>query len=349
MKNKKVLVAISGGVDSSVTAKILKTKGYEVMGVYFRLSKIRLFDESYARRVCNQIGIKLYPLNISQKFTKEVIEYFLDSYAQGYTPNPCIKCNKVIKFKELIKLADVLGFDRVATGHYARILKNKDGSRSLLKGKDLSKDQSYFLYKLREKDLERILLPLGDYYKKDVQKQARNKGLFFKDSESQDICFINGDHNEFLKKYLDLTPGDIKDMSGKIVGKHEGLPLYTIGQRKGINIGGGNPFYVVKMDQENNILYVTDNRQEPELFSKKVEIKDLNQISDTDLDSTKTLEVVTRYGQTPQKCLVKTSKDKKRGVLEFEEPQRAITPGQSAVIYDREKVLGGGIIQKRLS
>jgi len=342
MAKKRVLLGLSGGLDSAAAARILKSQGYDILGVFMRLGLDSSEDEAYARQTCEFLGVEFYPVNVAENFQKEIIQYFVDSYARGLTPNPCIKCNQVIKFRELVKLADVLGIPLIATGHYARIKSDKKGFR-LFRGRDRSKDQSYFLYRLSQSELARILFPLGEYSKEYIKSWAQKKGLVFNDSESQDICFIPGDHNEFLKNRIDLRSGPIKTLDGRTVGEHKGLPLYTIGQRRGVDVGGIGPLYVVKPDYKNNILYVTDNSRDPALFNSRVVIKDVNWISGSEPDLSLEAQAITRYGQKEQVALVKKA-SKGAYMIEFSEKQRAITPGQSAVIYQEDEVIGGGVI-----
>ncbi len=343
MKKKRVLVAISGGLDSSMAAKLLRDQGCEVLGVFLRLGLEKFQDEERARMICQRLGIKFYPINLSSKFKKEVIDYFLDSYSQGLTPNPCIKCNQVIKFDELIKLAGILGFDKVATGHYVKIIE-KNGAFHLFRGRDESKDQSYFLYRLNQEKLKKIIFPLGDYYKKDLRKMALEEGIPFMDSESQDICFVPGDHNLFLEERLNLKPGLIKDWNSKeVLGEHRGLAFYTIGQRKGVDIGAIGPLYVIKTDHSNNVLYVTDKKDDPALFNKKIRVKEFNWVTgEPRLPMLCT--AITRYGQKLQECEIKKNEDGLE--VAFSEPQRALAPGQSVVFYFNNEVLGGGVMQK---
>lgn len=343
MAKKRVILAISGGLDSSAAGKILTDKGYEVLGVFLRLGLNKDKDEAYARKVCEHLGIEFYPVNAAARFHKEIVDYFLDSYSRGITPNPCIKCNQAVKFRELIKLADVLDFSYVSTGHYAKVIKGKNAFR-LLKGEDNVKDQSYFLYRLSQEQLKRILFPLGKYKKEEIRKWALRQGLPFLDSESQDVCFIEGPHNEFLKKNLHLKPGPIKTWEGKKLGEHQGLPLYTIGQRRGVEIGGIGPLYVVKTDYKNNVLYVTDDSRDPLLFSSEILLKNVNWIAGKEPELPRNCEAVTRYGQAPQKAVIKKGDRKDEYKLEFRSPQRAVTPGQSAVFYNGKEVMGGGVI-----
>ncbi|MCD4762067.1 tRNA 2-thiouridine(34) synthase MnmA, partial [bacterium] len=263
-KKRKVVVAISGGVDSSVAAYLLREQGFEVIGLYMRLFGSQERSEMAARKVCASLGIKFYPVNISYVFKKEIINYFIDSYKNGLTPNPCVKCNKIIKFGELFKVARGLG-GCFATGHYARITEESfDNNKSvyrLWRGLDKNKDQTYFLYNLTQKELKRLTFPIGEYEKKEIRGIADSNNLPYLKKDSQDICFLHKDgkeieHNEFLKKYIKIKPGPIKlfnpsalrasplrkerkyqkDTCSKdgIIGEHKGLPFYTIGQRRGI-------------------------------------------------------------------------------------------------------------------
>ena len=344
MNSKKVVAALSGGLDSSMAAYLLHRQGYEVLGVFLRMGLDKDVDEDHARRVCEFLGIKFYPVDISRQFQQEVVDYFVDSYARGFTPNPCIKCNQTIKFAELIKLADGLGYDRVATGHYVRLKKEK-GVYQLYKGKDPAKDQSYFLYRLTQSQLNRIIFPLGRYHKEEIRKKAEKIELPFYDSESQDICFITGDHNEFLKQKLNLQPGPIKTRDGRVVGEHQGLPLYTLGQRRGVNVGGIGPLYVVQCDYKNNILYVTDDSEDPALYSRRVQARECNWIAGTPPETPLSCQAMVRYGQKPHSCRIQKTEEGKCEA-EFDSPQRAVTPGQSIVFYDGDKVLGGGVIME---
>lgn len=343
---KKVLIAISGGVDSGVSALLLQKRGFEVLGVYMRLNKNYEKSEKAARQVCGVLGIKFYPLNFSEKFKKEIIDYFISSYKAGVTPNPCARCNYLIKFNELLRIKNELRADYLATGHYARIIK-KGNNFNLFRGKDKNKDQSYFLYNLKQEWLKEILFPLGDLDKEEVKKQAQKINMPSLKIESQDICFLAEDgkiigHNEYLKKHLKRNPGSIMTLDKKIIGKHLGLYFYTIGQRRGIEIGGTGPYYAVKMDYKENILYVADNANDPALFSDNFLVKDINWI----VPKTKfplNCETVIRYRHKSAECAVSYF-DKSRRKVELKKPARAVTLGQSAVFYQGDKVLGGGII-----
>lgn len=356
-KRKKVLVAMSGGVDSSVAAKLLVEAGYEVAGIFLNFWK----DESAggagenrccsleslidARKVAAKVKIPFYTFDFSLPFKKAVVDNFLSEYAAGRTPNPCVVCNKEIKIGRLIKYALKLGFDYVATGHYLRI-KKVGSNYQLFKAKDKNKDQSYFLYTFSQDELKHLLFPLGDYNKPKVRKLAAKYGLEVEAKpESQDICFLSGSHNNFLKKNLSLQSGPIKILeSNKQIGEHQGLPLYTIGQRRGIEIGGTGPYYVAKLDYKNNILYVVKEWNKEVLYQKSLIAKKVNWLSGHEPKLPFRTQAVIRYGHKPVACLV-TKLKTKNYLVEFRSAQRAITPGQSVVFYDKEKVLGGGIIK----
>ena len=353
-ENKKVIIAISGGVDSSVAASLLSKKYSNLMGIFLRFwkdgsnenksSSIKSLMD--AREISRQFNFPLYTMNFSEKFKNEIVDYFLEEYKNGRTPNPCVKCNKFIKLGLLIERALELGYDYVATGHYAQVKKVNCKYR-LLKAPDQSKDQSYFLYTLNQKQLSHLLFPLGKYKKTEVRKMAENMGLAVaQKKDSQEICFISSkSHNDFLKKYLQLKPGDIKDMSGNILGKHNGLPLYTLGQRKGIELGGDGPYYVAKLDYKKNILYVINNHDDLNIFEDTFILESSNWISGDEPKMPFETEVVLRYHHDSVKCIVKTH-DKNNYIVKLEKPERAITPGQSAVFYKGDEVLGGGIISK---
>lgn len=349
---KKVLVAISGGVDSSAVAMLLKEKGYEIIGVHMRLGFNDSKGESAARAVCNKLGIKFYPVNLSEKFNKEVIDYFLQSYKNGLTPNPCVKCNKYIKFGELLKLVDQLDADYLATGHYIKKKvekKSKNNICRLYKGKDNNKDQSYFLYNLTQEQLSKIIFPLGDSKKDEIKKITEKIELPHLKGESQDVCFLNVDgkimdHNDYLKIYLDLKSGPIKTMGEEIIGEHKGLPLYTIGQRRGVEIGGTGPYYVAKTDYKTNTLYVVNDINDNSLFSGSALIENVNFICNEKIKLPLECEAVIRYRHKPIKCVVENTQKEGQLKVTFKEKQRAVTPGQSLVLYDGEELLGGGII-----
>jgi len=361
MKKKKIVVAISGGVDSSVAAQILKDEGHELIGVFLHFWKDEQLSERGgnkccslealldARRVCRKIGIPLYTMNFSGDFKKDVVDNFLNEYQNGRTPNPCVQCNKFVKLGLLIRKARELGFDYVASGHYAQIQSTgkKDAEiYKMFKGKDNNKDQSYFLYALDKEQIKHLIFPLGKYTKDEVRAMAEKYKLpVAKKSESQEICFIPGkSHNLFLEKYLDLKKGPIKNFDGEILGEHQGLPLYTIGQRKGIEIGGIGPFYAAKMDYESNTLYVVEKADDSRLFSAGLEAINVNWLSIKKPSLPFKCEAVIRYRHKPVNCEI-TKNEEGIYKVEFSEPQRAVTSGQSVVFYSEDEVLGGGIIR----
>jgi tRNA-specific 2-thiouridylase len=334
MRNKKlrVLVAMSGGVDSSAAAAILKNHGYEVQGVFLNLGQVNLKAAlKSAKKVAQKIGIPLKIVDLRKQFKKEIIDYFLKGYQKGITPNPCVRCNKDIKFGLLLKLAEKLKFDYLATGHYIRLsetrfptIPTRNRVSRLFQAKDKNKDQSYFLYNLKQKQLEKLLFPLGNYTKEQVRKMADKRHLPYLKKESQDICFLDCEHKEYLKKHLKLK---------------NGLPLYTIGQRYGISMGGGIPFYVVDKNIKKNLLIVASKADESKFYKKEIKIKNANWISGKIPDIKKIYKARIRYRQDLQSCRIKGTK------IIFTKPQRAVTPGQSLVLYDGAELLGGGIIK----
>jgi tRNA-specific 2-thiouridylase len=362
IKKKKIIVAMSGGVDSSVAAKLLKDEGFESVGIFLHFWKDQKTGKNEnkccsqealmdARRVCRKIGMPLYTLNFSNVFKKEVVDYFLNEYKRGNTPNPCVRCNKSVKLGLLIERAKKLGFNYVASGHYVKIKRPKaGGSYKLYRARDKEKDQSYFLWTLTQKDLSRLFFPLGDYEKTKVRKLAKKFNLpTAAKKESQEICFISGkNHNDFLKRYIKLKPGLIKTLDGKTIGEHQGLPLYTIGQRKGVEIGGIGPFYVAKSNYKTNTLYVVKNGEDLILYKKKLAIEETNWIAGTEPKFPFACEAVIRYRHKPAECKIeKLNSKRKKGEysVNFKKPQRAITPGQSVVFYRKDEVIGGGIIK----
>ncbi len=356
-KNKKVLVAISGGVDSAVSAKLLIDQGYNVSGIFLNFWKdssesnsenkcCSLSAQMDAKKVCLNLGIPFYTFNFSKVFKKEVVDNFLKEYSKGRTPNPCVVCNRKVKIGGLLEYAKSLGFDYLATGHYAYI--EKEGrDYKMLKGVDKSKDQTYFLYTLNQRQLAKLILPLGRFKKPKVRQIAQKAGLLVANkSDSQEICFISGkNHNDFLKKYLKMKSGEIR-LSGenKKIGEHQGLPLYTIGQRRGIEIGGDGPYYVAKFDYKENILYVVRNFDDTILYNSEMTLIDINWTNLKSLKFPLKADVVIRYQHRPVKCLIDYNKKNNTARVKFCKKQRAITPGQSAVFYYQNEVLGGGII-----
>lgn len=328
---------MSGGVDSSVAAGLLLEQGYKIEGVFMRFwsepgAKGRenlccSYDaQLHAQAVAQKLGIKLEILNLEKEFKQEIVDYFLSEYKKSRTPNPCIKCNQFIKFR----------FSPMATGHYAIIKCRDKALPCLYRAKDKTKDQSYFLYNLTKAQLKNIIFPVGEYTKKQVKTMAKKWQLPCRTDESFDICFIGGkDHNEFLTRHLKLKPGLIK-FKNKIIGQHQGLPLYTIGQRAGL---GGGLYYVLKLDTKNNILYVTD--QDKDLYSQELEVEKMHWI---DPDFVGALHATPLHAQIRYGHPAVPAKIIKNKVI-FDKPQRAITPGQSVVLYKNNQVLGGGIIK----
>lgn len=356
-KNKKVLVAVSGGVDSAVAAKLLIDQGYQVSGIFLNFWKESLEISSEnkccsleaqmdAKKVCLSLGIPFYTFNFSKAFKKEVVDDFLTEYSCGNTPNPCVVCNKKIKIGGLLEYAKTLGFDYIATGHYVRV--EREGKKvKMFKGFDKDKDQSYFLYSLSSQQLASVLFPLGRLKKPRVRQIAKKADLIVASkSDSQEICFIPGKrHNEFLKRHLKLKGGDIKLWpSEEVIGQHQGLALYTIGQRRGVEIGGTGPYYAAKFDRLKNILYVVKNFDDPVLYNLEMKVKNINWLNLKDLKFPLKAETIIRYRHKPVKCLIDYSKKDNTAMVKFTRKQRAITSGQSAVFYNGAEVLGGGII-----
>ncbi len=345
--NKKVAVAMSGGVDSSVTAALLKKAGFDVVGVFMRLwpsskKDFKKFQNRYffseaekrAFQVAKKIAIPFQTFNLEKEFKKRVVNSFLEEYKKGVTPNPCVVCNKEIKFGLLLERVLKSKVDYLATGHY---VKNKNGK--IFKAKDKNKDQSYFLWKLDQKQLKHVLFPVGDLTKDQVKKLAKKLDLpVFNTSESMEICFIKTTVNNFLKEYIKTKPGDIINVRGKILGNHQGLVFYTIGQRKGIGLAGG-PFWVLAKDFKRNTLVVTLN--EKDLYKKELKAKNINWVSGKSPKLPLKARVKIRYRQE----LIPAILSGKRGLkIVFDKPQRAVTPGQSVVFYKKQELLGGGII-----
>ncbi len=350
---RKIIVAVSGGVDSAVAAQILHNQGHEVIGVFLQFWKDNYTDtaennccslESWAdaQAVCQKIGIPLYALNFAQEFKKRVVNSFLDDYQNGRTPNPCVLCNKQVKLGRLVKYAKKIGFDSVATGHYIRKTV-VDGQAQLWRAKDLTKDQSYFLYQLDQHDLAMLEFPLGDFHKTEIRQMAKDFDLpVAEKAESQEICFVPDNLNNFLSRYLKFSPGDIVDQSGQIVGQHQGLPFYTIGQRRGIEIGGTGPYYVVGRDFTNNKLLVTNEPDDLALSGQEIFLPNLYWLDKHKPKSGLACQAVIRYHHSAVACRIKAVDNGWQ--VELEEPQRAITPGQSVVFYDEDRLLGGGVI-----
>jgi len=360
MRKKKILVAMSGGVDSSVAAALLKERGYEVIGLtmdIFDIPKEFSWGKSLssccgrrakkdAIRVAAQLGISHYVIDLKKSFRDIVIAYFCEEYKKGRTPNPCIRCNRFIKFDALWKSAKNLGADFLATGHHARITQDeKSGRYLLLKGKDTEKDQSYFLYTLTQEQLGRTVMPIGDFTKKDVRKMARQFGLaVHQRPESQEICFIpDNDYARFLKQMIPkaFQPGSIVDVERRVLGRHKGVLHFTIGQRRGMGVAASHPLYVLEIQPEENRIVVGHGDQ---LYKKNVRVSQVNLIKIDKVTSPLYVRAKIRYKHREAKAVL-TSLEKNKARLDFEKPQRAVAPGQSAVFYDGDVVVGGGIIE----
>jgi len=342
-KNKKVIVGLSNGVDSSVSLLLLKKQGYEPIGVSFKYLN-NSFD--IARKVCKKLDVPYHIIDCRFDFKNKVIGYFLKTLKDKKTPSPCLICNKLVKFNKLIEFANKEKADYIATGHYARIKENKKTNiYQLLKGNDGIKDQSYFLCFLNQKELSKIIFPLGDYTKKEVYKIAKKEGFEFfnKIKQSQDLCFLAQDSiSHYLEKKIGFESGDIVDQNHNILGKHNGLYFYTIGQRKGVGLAGG-PWWVVGFNKKKNHLIITNKKDDPNLFKKEITLTDFNFISGQILKSLIKVNVKTRYNQELISAKVYPPRSKKLKLV-FDKPQKAITPGQWAVFYQNDVCLGGGVI-----
>lgn len=354
-KDTRVVVGMSGGVDSSVAAMLLKEQGYDVIGVFMKNwddtdeSGICTATEDYEDviRVCNQLGIPYYSVNFEKQYWDKVFTHFLDEYKSGRTPNPDVLCNKEIKFKAFLDYALSLGADYVATGHYARIVR-ENGKVHMLRGKDKNKDQTYFLNQLTEDQLRKVLFPIGEIEKPKVRELAVEANLVTAaKKDSTGICFI-GERNfkAFLSGYLPAQQGNMETFDGKVVGRHDGIMYYTIGQRHGLGIGGeGDPWFVIGKDIERNVLYVGQGFDHEMLYSDSIISDNVSWISSENLPLTFECTAKFRYRQSDNKVIVKRL-DNSRVKVIFHEPIRAITPGQAVVFYQGEECLGGGTINQ---
>ncbi|MCE7790930.1 tRNA 2-thiouridine(34) synthase MnmA [Salipaludibacillus sp. CUR1] len=351
----RVVVGMSGGVDSSVTAHLLKEEGYQVIGIFMKNwddtdeSGMCTATEDYndVIRVCNQLDIPYFAVNFEKQYWDKVFTYFLDEYKAGRTPNPDVMCNKEIKFKAFLDHAMSLGADYVATGHYARVRK-VNGKVELLRGIDRNKDQTYFLNALSQEQLQNVMFPLGEIEKPRVREIAREAGLATASKkDSTGICFI-GERNfkEFLSEYLPAQPGEMQTLDGEVKGTHDGLMYYTLGQRQGLGIGGaGEPWFVVGKNLEKNVLLVGQGFHHPELYSEGLIAEGMNWISGDQPESPFKCTAKFRYRQEDHGVEVEPL-EKGKVKVRFDEPERAVTPGQSVVFYDEEVCLGGATIEE---
>ena len=354
MGNKRVAVAMSGGVDSSLSAALLKEVGYEVVGVTMQLwceerhgvpssprpTCCSIRDIEDARRVCHLLDIPFYVVNVETEFQTRVVDYFCQEYAHGRTPNPCIACNERVKFDLLLHRVLSMGAGYLATGHYARIV-NSDGEFRLLKGIDPTSDQSYFLYTLGQKELCRLLFPVGGHFKTEVRRMAAERGLAVSEKpKSQDLCFVpDGNYEEFIEARISSVPGEIVDEGGEVLGKHRGIAFYTVGQRTGLGVATGRRLYVQSIDADSNLVVVGPDDK---LFVSSLRARGLKFVCNGPRQPV-AITAKIRYKSPEARATLYPSEDGADVV--FQEPQRAVAPGQAVVFYQGDEVLGGGVIE----
>ncbi len=350
---KTVVVGMSGGVDSSVSALLLKEQGYNVIGLFMKNWEekdeagvcLSAFDYEDVRQVCDQVDIPFYGVNFTENYRKLVFDQFIEDFKKGLTPNPDILCNREIKFKVFFEKAMELGADYLATGHYCQNILI-DHQPALVKGVDPNKDQTYFLYTLKSFLLQKVLFPVGHIEKKEVREIARKHGLATSEKkDSTGICFI-GERNfrPFLSQYIAMQPGNFETLEGRVVGTHTGAAYYTLGQRKGMGIGGqGEAWFVVGKDMERRIVYVAQGSDHPALYCDDLVATDLTWVANEPPSLPFHCHAKVRYRQSDQPCVIdRIERDK--AYVSFKQPQRAVTPGQSVVFYDGNNCLGGGVI-----
>lgn len=344
-KTLKITIALSGGFDSALAAKILKDKGYAVTGLHMKVLPGQEVSPAVLK-VSEKLGIDLKVIDLSQDFREKIIEPFCKAYIKGITPNPCVGCNEHIKFGRLLFEARKMGSDKLATGHYCILKKNSLQKFILLKGSDKKKDQSYFLWRLTQAQLAHASFPLGNYKKEDVKRSSLRFFPFLKGkSESQEICFVRDDYKSFLKDYLGdsvFKKGKVLDTRGRVLGYHKGIASYTIGQRRGLGISSDRPLYVSEIIPEKNIVVLAS---EKEIYKDVASVTGLNFIGGYKPSDSFKADVKIRYNSTGSAANIDVVDDGK-AVIRFDEKQRSVTPGQSAVFYDGEILLGGGIIER---
>ncbi|MDW3094462.1 MAG: tRNA 2-thiouridine(34) synthase MnmA [Gammaproteobacteria bacterium] len=362
MSLKHIVVGLSGGVDSAIAAYLLKKAGHKIDAIFMKNWEEDDSDEycsaaqdlEDAEKVCKKLGIPLRTVNFSSEYWDWVFEYFLTEHKAGRTPNPDVLCNTEIKFKAFLDFAIELGAEKIATGHYARC-QQTTSDYQLLTAIDSNKDQSYFLHGLNQQQLSKSLFPLGDISKPQVRQLAEELNLHIHDKkDSTGICFIGErKFRDFLNQYIDNNQGDIVDTEGNVIGSHQGTTFFTIGQRQGLGIGGvasasEQPWYVVDKNMETNQLIVGQGSDHPDLFNSSLIIEEMHWIEQSYKHSINSIQAKIRYRQSHQACLATELKNG-QWQLDFEQPQRAVTPGQYAVLYDNEHCLGGGIISQRIN
>ncbi|OCH99290.1 tRNA 2-thiouridine(34) synthase MnmA [Legionella jamestowniensis] len=355
----KVIVGMSGGVDSSIAAWLLHEQGYQVEGLFMKNWEqddtegycAAALDLADAQAVCNQLRIPLHSVNFAQEYWERVFSHFLNEYQQGRTPNPDVLCNKEIKFNAFLNHALALGADYIATGHYAKV-RSHDGVGELFKAKDRDKDQTYFLHAVEPEALGRTLFPVGDYHKLQIREFAKQLGLITHDKkDSTGICFIGEKRfKSFLKEFILAKPGDVKSSTGELIGQHDGLMFYTLGQRQGLGIGGRQsaseePWYVVDKDVKTNTLVVAQGNDHPLLYAQGLMCGSIHWLAEYSDKLPLTCYAKTRYRQLEQACVVSPDNNNQHCVM-FSTPQRAVTPGQYIVFYEKNQCLGGATIEQ---